>query len=64
MKNLGFILLVIGLIGVAYFGYEAYQSTASVSAFGANVTVSKGNWTPVILSALVAVVGYVFTKRK
>jgi len=64
MKNLGLILLIVGLIGMAYFGYEAYQQTANFNAFGVNVAVSKGNWIPVILSALVAVVGYVFMKRK
>ncbi|HKL71939.1 MAG TPA: hypothetical protein VJ855_04710 [Marinilabiliaceae bacterium] len=64
MKNLGLILLIVGLIGLAYFGYEAYQQTASFNAFGFNATVSKGDWLPVILSALVAVVGYVFMKRK
>ena len=43
MKNLGLILLIVGLIGMAYFGYEAYQQTQSVNAFGFNATVSKGD---------------------
>ncbi|HLW08608.1 MAG TPA: hypothetical protein VKY45_13705 [Marinilabiliaceae bacterium] len=64
MKNLGFILLIVGLIGLVYFGYQAYQDSESFNAFGVSVAVSKADWLPVILSALVALVGYVFMKRK
>ncbi|MGQ1947628.1 transglycosylase [Geofilum sp. OHC36d9] len=64
MKNVGVVLLILGVIGLAYFGYEAYQQSGSFNAFGVDVAVSKADWTPVILSALVTVAGYLIMKMK
>lgn len=64
MKNMGVIILIIGLIGLVYFGYQAYQQSDSFNAFGVRVAVSKADWTPVILSFLVVVFGYVLMKLK
>ena len=64
MKNLGLILLFVGLIGLVFFGYQVYQDSESFNVLGHNVAVSKADWLPVILFALVALIGYVFMKRK
>ena len=61
MKILGLILLIIGIIGLAYFGYEATQQSESFSLFGADVTVTTANWTPVIISGVVLVIGLFLT---
>lgn len=59
MRKVGFGLLVVGLIGVLYFGYEAMQSSESFDVLGVDVAVSEGNWTPVIFSGIVLVVGVI-----
>ncbi len=64
MKKVGVIILLIGLAGLIYFGIEAYNASQNFSALGANVTITKANWTPVIISGLVTVVGLLITSRK
>ena len=63
MKLAGQILLIAGAIGVIYFGYQAIDATKSVSVFGEKLTVSSADWTPVIVSAIVLVVGMVLRKK-
>lgn len=63
MKLVGKILMAVGLIGVIYFGYLAIDATKSLNVFGESVTISGADWTPVIISLVVLVVG-VFLKRK
>ncbi|HHU58070.1 MAG TPA: transglycosylase [Bacteroidales bacterium] len=64
MKILGIVLLVVGLLGLAYFGYQAWQDSESFNVLGVDVAVSKADWMPVIVSALVAVLGYVLSRVK
>jgi len=59
MKKVGYALLIIGLIGLIYFGYDALQASESFNVLGAEVAVSKANWTPVIFSGIVAVLGII-----
>ena len=59
MKLLGIVLLVVGIIGLAYFGYEAMQESESVEVLGADIAVSTANWTPVIVSGVVALIGLI-----
>ncbi|MFO7939944.1 MAG: hypothetical protein R6U66_09350 [Bacteroidales bacterium] len=63
MRIAGIILLVIGIIGTLYYGFEALNNSETVSAFGVDVAVSSANWTPVIVSALVLLVGIFLTSR-
>lgn len=63
MKILGVIILVIGLVGLVFFGIEALNESESFSLFGVDVAVSSANWTPVIVSAVVAIIGF-FIMRK
>lgn len=67
MKKIGIALLIIGLIGLVYFGYEAIQASESFDILGVDVAVSNANWNPVIYSGIVTVVGIILTiigKRK
>jgi ABC-type Na+ efflux pump permease subunit len=63
MKILGVIVLVIGLVGLVFFGIEAMNQSESFSLFGVDVAVSSANWTPVIVSAVVAVIGFFIMKK-
>ncbi len=57
MKKVGLILLIIGIIGLAYFGYEAIQASERFEVLGVDVAISEANWTPVIISGVVALAG-------
>ncbi|SHF03479.1 hypothetical protein SAMN05444274_103310 [Mariniphaga anaerophila] len=59
MRKVGFVLIVIGLAGVAYFGYEALQASESFNVLGIDVAVSNADWKPVIYSGIVTVVGII-----
>jgi hypothetical protein len=61
MRTIGLILLVIGLIGLIVFGIQAMQDSESFSFLGIDIAVSTANWTPVIFSTIVAVVGIILT---
>lgn len=62
MKIVGIILIVIGIIGCIIFGIQAAGDSESFSIFGADIAVSKANWTPLIISAVVLIIG-VFVSR-
>lgn len=61
MKAAGIILLVIGLIGTIVFGLQAVQDSESFSLFGVDVAVSKADWTPLIISGAVLLLGLIIT---
>ena len=62
MKTVGIILLVLGIIGTIIFGIQAVNQSESFSFLGVNVAVSSANWTPVIISAAVLVVGIILAR--
>lgn len=59
MKIFGFILIVLGIAGGIYFGIEAANNSETFSVLGADVAVSKANWTPVIMSGAMALLGLI-----
>ena len=59
MRKIGIAILIIGLIGLIYFGYQAMQASETYEVLGAEVAVSNANWNPVIYSGIVTVVGIV-----
>ncbi|MFW6275607.1 MAG: hypothetical protein ACOC2M_03130 [bacterium] len=61
MKTAGIILLILGIIGLVIFGMQALSDSESFNFLGMEVAVSTANWTPVIVSAVVAIVGLVLT---
>lgn len=61
MRTVGIILLILGIIGLIIFGYQAMQESESFSILGMDVAVSSANWTPVIFSGIIAVVGLILT---
>jgi hypothetical protein len=63
-KSIGSILAVGGLLGVLYFGFQYFQNSESFEAFGADVAVSTGNLTPVLVSGVVLLIGVLITRTK
>lgn len=57
MKVFGAILTIVGIIGVVVFGVQAANNSETFSLLGLDVAVSQANWTPVIVSGVVTVIG-------
>ncbi len=64
MKVAGIVLFILGLAGVIIFGLQAMNDSESFSFLGINVAVSSANWTPVIISGVVMIVGFVLSMTK
>ncbi|MEX0882544.1 MAG: hypothetical protein WDZ72_03630 [Cyclobacteriaceae bacterium] len=63
MKTAGIILLILGIIGTIMFGFQAMQDSESFSLLGMDIAVSTANWTPVIISVILLVIGLVMASR-
>ncbi|MDO9551926.1 hypothetical protein [Rhodonellum sp.] len=63
MKTVGMILLILGAIGTVVFGIQAMQDSESFSFLGMDIAVSTANWTPVIISGVMLVIGLVLTAQ-
>lgn len=64
MRIAGIILLILGIIGVVIFGIQAMNDSESFNLLGAEIAVSTANWTPVIVSAVVLIVGIILMAAK
>ena len=66
MKTLGSILLVVGLLALTITGINYINDSKSFNLIGFDVTVSKGNIIPVLVSGFVFIVGLVLlvSRRK
>ncbi|WP_162415291.1 hypothetical protein [Cyclobacterium roseum] len=63
MKTAGIILLILGAVGTIVFGIQAMQDSESFSLLGLDIAVSSANWTPVIVSVVLLIIGLVLTFR-
>ena len=59
MKIAGIVLTILGVIGLLIFGIQAMNDSESFSLLGMDIAVSSANWTPVIVSGVVALVGII-----
>lgn len=59
MKIAGIILTVLGIIGLIIFGIQAMNDSESFSFLGMDIAVSTANWTPVIISGVLTLIGVV-----
>ncbi len=65
MKIAGIVILVIGIIGTVLFGIQAIQDSESFSFLGLDIGVSSADWTPLIISVIVLLVGaFMYSKGK
>ncbi len=51
------ILLILGVVGTLIFGIQAIQDSESFTFLGMDIAVSTANWTPVIVSVVLMVIG-------
>ncbi|MEQ9443097.1 MAG: hypothetical protein RIG62_28940 [Cyclobacteriaceae bacterium] len=66
-KVAGIALTLVGLVGTVITGMQALEDSDSFSFFGLDVVVSKANYTPLIISVMVLVLGvilWVNSRRK
>ncbi len=56
---LGIILSAGGFIGILFFGFQYLDDSESFSLLGADVTVSTGDWVPILVSLVVMIIGLV-----
>jgi hypothetical protein len=63
-RTVGIILVVIGLIGTIITGIQAMQDSETFSIFGLDVGVSSANWTPLIISVVVLIIGIVLMRSR
>ncbi len=61
-KKIGNIIAAAGLAGLIYYTYEYFQQSDSFEVLGADVTVSTGNYVPIIVSAVVMLAGLVISR--
>ncbi len=61
---LGLVLIIGGLAGVLFFGYQYLDASDSFRIFGADVAVSTGDYVPVLISAVVLVAGLFVYRSK
>ncbi|HER07966.1 MAG TPA: hypothetical protein ENO20_03555 [Bacteroides sp.] len=59
MRTAGIVLLIIGILSTLVFGVQAIQDTETFSFLGIDIGVSSANWSPVIISVIILVVGIV-----
>lgn len=62
MKILGYIVSIVGLVGVIYSGINYINNSETFSAFGVDVAVSKGDPVPIIISVIVLIAGLLITR--
>lgn len=58
-KGIGIILTLLGLIGTIITGMQVAEDSDSFSIFGADVVVSQADYTPLIISVVLLVIGIV-----
>jgi len=64
MRPVGIILSIIGGLGLIIFGLQAMEDSESFRLLGLDIAVSTANWTPVIVSGVVLVIGLAMVVRK
>lgn len=64
MKVAGIVLFILGLAGVIVFGFQALNNSDTFSILGIDVAVSSANWTPLIVSGVVMIIGFVLSVAK
>ena len=63
-KVIGIILTIVGLLGTILFGIQAAQDSETFSFLGIDIGVSTADWTPVIISVVILIIGVFVMGRK
>jgi uncharacterized membrane protein len=62
MKTAGTVLLILGIIGLVVFGIQAIGDSESFQFLGMEFAMSSANWTPVIISVVILIVGIIMNR--
>ncbi len=60
-KTIGIVLTIIGLIASVITGMSAAEESDTFSFLGLDIGVSSADWTPLIISVAVLIIGLVIT---
>lgn len=60
-RTVGLVLTIVGLVATIITGIQAMNESESFSFLGMDVAVSSADWTPLIISVIVLIVGLVLT---
>lgn len=63
-KTIGVIFSIVGLIALIYTGINYLNESESFGFMGADVMVSKGDPVPVIISAVIMIIGIILLRTK
>nr|WKN36761.1 hypothetical protein K4G66_30820 [Tunicatimonas sp. TK19036] len=58
-KAVGIVLTLVGLVSTTITGMQAIEDSDSFSFFGLDVVVSKADYTPLITSVVILIVGII-----
>lgn len=58
-KTIGIVLTLVGLVGTTITGMQTLQDSDSFSVLGMDVVVSKADYTPLIISVIVLIIGII-----
>ncbi len=61
-KPIGIIFIVLGTIGIAWFGYHYMQDAHTYRFLGADVVVAEGDYAPIIASTVMLCAGLLLLK--
>ena len=59
MKAIGIILTLIGLVASVIFAIQVSQNSETFNFLGIKIGVSSANWTPLIISGIVLIIGLI-----
>ncbi len=57
MKTAGTVLFIMGIFGTVAFGVQAIRQTETYRFLGIDIGISGANWTPVIVSGVIFIIG-------
>jgi hypothetical protein len=64
-RTLGGVFMLVGLAGLVYYGTLFIQNSESFNFFGSEVVISSGEYAPVLISAIILVVGlYIYRVKQ
>jgi len=58
-KSIGIVLTLLGLVASVITGMNAMDQSESFSVLGADVVISQADYTPLIISVVVLIIGVV-----
>lgn len=61
-ENIGTFFTIIGVVGIMFFGYQYYMGIESFKIYYTDITISTEDYTAIIISAAVMVVGILITR--